>query len=378
VDWSIGVVDRPAAQVREALDGVERAYLLIVNTPAECVVGGDRAAVAAVCESLGARFHPLSGVTTVHCDVVREVERAYRELHLLETTPPEGVRFYSGSWGRSYELSRESAADSIAANALHGIDWPKTIDTAYADGARLFVEMGPGRSCTRMIKQILADRPHVAIAGCASGQDGVEAVLATLATLISHGVQLDLSLLYGAGLETLETEGKRPVITVEVGGKPFELSPLPASTPSPPTPTETHTASPAAVPSTPSPAVPSAEVEVGVGGRGVGALPPGPAEPLLEMLARSSEAAAAAHATYLQMAAEASDAIWGWKWGGQGSRCPSRSPVSSAWSSPSAPSRRCWGRSSRPSPPTPPACGCPTNRSCWWTAFSVSRASRAR
>ncbi len=42
----------------------------------------------------------MRGVTTVHCEVARSVEEAYRELHLLETAAAEGVSFYSGILGR--------------------------------------------------------------------------------------------------------------------------------------------------------------------------------------------------------------------------------------------------------------------------------------
>ncbi len=106
VDWAVGVVDRPEDVVREALRGRERVYLLIVNTPGECVVGGDRAAVGKLVRDLGCVWHGVEGVTTVHCEVAKGVKRAYRELHLLETTPPKGIKFYSGALGASYEVTR--------------------------------------------------------------------------------------------------------------------------------------------------------------------------------------------------------------------------------------------------------------------------------
>ena len=40
---------------------------------------------------LGCRFFPLHGVTTVHCEVARQVAEPYRDLHLFPTTPPPGV-----------------------------------------------------------------------------------------------------------------------------------------------------------------------------------------------------------------------------------------------------------------------------------------------
>ena len=41
VDWQIGVVSAPSREVRRAIRMTTRVYLLIVNTPNECVIGGD-------------------------------------------------------------------------------------------------------------------------------------------------------------------------------------------------------------------------------------------------------------------------------------------------------------------------------------------------
>ena len=91
VDWVAGIVACPAETVRSALDGRSRVYLLIVNTPGEIVIGGDRTAVERLVGDLGCLFVPLPLVSTVHCAVAAAVEAAYRELHLLATTPPPGI-----------------------------------------------------------------------------------------------------------------------------------------------------------------------------------------------------------------------------------------------------------------------------------------------
>ncbi|MCK6482158.1 MAG: acyltransferase domain-containing protein, partial [Planctomycetes bacterium] len=151
VDWVLGVLDRDADEVRRALRGRRRVYLLVVNAPRECVVGGARAEVEALVRDLGAAFLPVRGVTTVHCEVVREVEGAYRDLHLMETAPPPGVRFYSGARCAAYEPDRASAAEAVTAQALSTLDFARTVEAAHGDGARFFLETGPGASCTRMI-----------------------------------------------------------------------------------------------------------------------------------------------------------------------------------------------------------------------------------
>lgn len=225
VDWVVGVANRTAEEVERAIAGRTRVYLLIVNTPGECVIGGDRAEVQRVVQALQCGWHPIEGITTVHCEVARQVEQAYRELHLLETTPPPGVRFYSGIRGGAYEVSRESAAESIVGQAVGAFDFTKVVEAAYADGVRLFVEVGPGASCSRMIDQILGNRAHVARSVCAAGQEGVGMLLRVLAQLIAEGVAVDPAVLLTK--HSIEKGVAQRFVAVKTGGDEFQISPLP-------------------------------------------------------------------------------------------------------------------------------------------------------
>ena len=208
VEWTAGIVDRGAEDVRTALTGLERAYLLIVNTPSECVIGGDRSAVEQVIRRLGARFLALPNTTTVHCPIAREVADAYRELHRLPTIPPPGVRFYSAALGRSYELNQDSAAEAILAQALDTVDFPAVIEAAYRDGVRIFIETGPGASCSRMIDAVLGDQPHRARSACVPGGDNVSTVLRLLAQLVAERVPIDWNALFaGNAIEAEQAPG---------------------------------------------------------------------------------------------------------------------------------------------------------------------------
>lgn len=244
VQWQLGVVQASQAAVDAALPKHPRAYRLIVNTPDECVVGGEASAVQALVEQLGVSFHPLPGVTTVHCEVARSVEAEYRALHELPTTPPPGVRFYSGAWGRSYPLSRESAAASVTDQAIVGVDYPRVVRQAWEDGVRIFLELGPGRSCTRMIDRILGDRQFVALSVSSPGREGRAAWLRAIATLVTHRVPVDLDALLGPLEPTKPTP--RKTLTLPVGRAP--IGPLP-SAPARPEPTPVP-AAPSAAPQT--------------------------------------------------------------------------------------------------------------------------------
>ena len=245
VPWVSGVIDRPAEIIRSAISTLNkvtspgrtpRVFVLIVNTPNQCVIGGDRTDVDQLVRRLSANFVAFAAPSTVHCEILRQVEPAYRALHLMRTSVPmvqadsgqtaRPIDFYSTAWSRRYELTRESAADAIVAQAVMTIDFPKVIEQAYADGVRLFLEVGPGSSCTRMIEEILGERPLLAKAVTPATANPVGALLECLASLIAHGVPIDLSPLYGnrnAPVETPTKTGASRAVVTMVGGQPFSI-----------------------------------------------------------------------------------------------------------------------------------------------------------
>ena len=230
VDWVLGMVNLPAEQVREYLQGKNQIYLLIVNTYNESVVGGSRAQVEKLVAELGCHFIPLHGVTTVHCEVTKAVSDAYRKLHLFEVTPPPGIDFYSCALGKRYPLTSNNAADVILAQALDTIDYPQVIEQLYADGARIFLEVGPGTSCNRMIHSILEDRPHLTRSICAPGQEATTQLLRLLGSCLAERMAVDLNKLYPPmSANALQMETKEARINTIIGGKAFDTKPLPSA-----------------------------------------------------------------------------------------------------------------------------------------------------
>lgn len=237
MEWVLGVIDRPADVVHKAAKGAERAALLIVNTPFECVIGGYRQAVEKLVEGLGCVYLPLQGVSTVHFPGAKLVEKQYRDLHQFPTDPPAGLRYYSGAFGHSYVPTRETAADSITQQAVRAVDFSALIKRAYEDGVRVFVELGPQGSCTRMIGKILGPLPHAARAVDARGQDEVSTTLKLLAFLIAERVHVDLKPLYGrpthcAGHQPPPPPPGRPV-NAPLGGRFKPVTWVPKPKPSP-------------------------------------------------------------------------------------------------------------------------------------------------
>ena len=174
------------------------------------------------------------------------MEAEYRAFHDLPTASPEGVVFYSGVSCRAYRADRKLAADAITAQATHSFDFPAVVEQAYADGIRVFLEVGPGGSCTRLVGRILADRTHLACSVCLPDRDPLGTVLEAIGSLIASRVPVSLEPLYGrptlaVGLRLPEDGGHPGAgrrITIEVGTRPLHLPNRPrraAETPMPST-----------------------------------------------------------------------------------------------------------------------------------------------
>ncbi len=292
IDWKVAAVNRSAEQVDAVLPDLPYVRRLIVNTPAECVIGGLGEQVVAAIEKLACDAIYLDGVVAVHCDAALPVAADYKELHRFPASAPEGIRFYSCARGSAYALTSEAAADSILQQALGGFDFPRTIRQAYADGVRMFLEVGPHASCTRMIGQILQDQAHIAVPASVRGEDECLALLKCLGVLAASGVALDPSPLYRRD-DRIAVPGRSsaPAIRVPTGGPPIRFTPPRAASQEARQPAATHDLPSFARPESSEPGLSSA---------------PAALTWMLEEFNRSVDATAQAHQEFLKLSEQLS------------------------------------------------------------------------
>jgi acyl transferase domain-containing protein len=96
------------------------------------------------------------------------------------------------------------------------VDFPRLVDTLYDKGARVFIEMGPGRSLCSWVDKILdftadssiddADKARVAVPVNAKGTSDELTYLRAIAKLTSHGVKLDLQTLFTGSIIVAKKE----------------------------------------------------------------------------------------------------------------------------------------------------------------------------
>ncbi|MEV8397671.1 beta-ketoacyl synthase N-terminal-like domain-containing protein [Streptomyces niveus] len=214
--WSSYLVSAPLDAVRAELAVEVAVHLMAVNAPGVCVIGGESGACAAVVARIGAdRAIELDYDMAAHAPELAEVREVWRAVHHRPTADVPGVRFYSGATGQSYRPTAERAAEALTAQGLNTIDFAATVEQAWADGVRVFVEHGPRKLCTGWIKRVLGDRDHVAVALDAPGDTGLRQACLAVAELVAAGVPVDAEALF-ARLAEVATEVPRPGRTVTV------------------------------------------------------------------------------------------------------------------------------------------------------------------
>ncbi|MFC9621749.1 beta-ketoacyl synthase N-terminal-like domain-containing protein [Streptomyces sp. NPDC056930] len=214
--WSSYLVSAPLEVVRAELAAEVAVHLMTLNAPGVCVIGGESRACAAVVDRVGAdRAIELDYDMAAHAPELAEIREVWRAVHHRPTLDVPGVRFYSGATGQSYRPTAERAAEALTAQGLNTIDFAATVEQAWADGVRVFVEHGPRKLCTGWIKRVLGDRDHVAIALDAPGDTRLRQTCLAVAELVVAGVPVHADELF-ARLAEAATEVPRPGPTVTV------------------------------------------------------------------------------------------------------------------------------------------------------------------
>lgn len=131
-----------------------------VNAPKQLVISGTAAAVQKTLEAINAsrkgRAVALSVSAPFHCSLMRPVAEAFSEhLAKVELAAPTGG-FLDNVTGQM-EQDPERIRAKLVEQIHHPVLWEQGVCTARELGVRTFVECGPGRVLTGLVKRIARD-----------------------------------------------------------------------------------------------------------------------------------------------------------------------------------------------------------------------------
>ncbi|MCU0497253.1 MAG: PfaB family protein [Anaerolineae bacterium] len=222
--WASYVLTTSMDKVITALSGEARVYLTHVNTPNETVIAGDPVACERVIAKIGCNSLRAPFEVVIHNEAMISEYHQFYELHHYAVNPAvqaQNVTFYSAADYLPIQLNSEVIARNVARVSCKTVDFPRLIQRAYQDGARIFIELGPGSTCARWVSDTLADHPHLAVSIDNLRADDHTALIKMLARLASHRVSMDLAPLY-QDLNTESADRKSLLKSITLGGERIE------------------------------------------------------------------------------------------------------------------------------------------------------------
>ena len=165
------------------------------NGPKQTVIAGPTVAVKHAIElaaTRGIQGRLLAVSSAFHTPMVAAAGAPLSELagRLLDRAPV--IPIYSNLDARPHPADPRAVAARLGQHLAGPVRFAEMIKTMYTDGARVFVEVGPGSILSSLIGTILGDRAHLAVACDPPGSAGLSGWLCALARLVTAGVPLRL------------------------------------------------------------------------------------------------------------------------------------------------------------------------------------------
>jgi len=217
---TMAAITGTAERVSEVLASAGLADQVILanrNGPTQQVISGPTPAVREAIGVLKAAGLPARGLNVAcafHSPLVATaVDRFARDLAVEPVTTPT-IPVWSNRTATVYPTDPDGLRHELAAQLGAPVRFAEQIEAMYAAGTRTFVEAGPGQVLTGLVRAILADRPHLAVACDRRTGEGLRDFLLAVAQLACAGVPVRIGWLFH-GRDTAVA------VTTDAGSRPF-------------------------------------------------------------------------------------------------------------------------------------------------------------
>jgi [acyl-carrier-protein] S-malonyltransferase len=146
------------------------------NSPGQVVVSGERAAIeaaAGIAKELGAKRAIVLPVSVAaHSPLMAEAAEGMRRV-LADVEFREPTAALLANADARAILDGDGARGELIEHLTAGVDWVGAVERMTADGVTTFLEVGPGKVLTNLIKRIAPDATAIALDDVLAG-DGLD------------------------------------------------------------------------------------------------------------------------------------------------------------------------------------------------------------
>jgi acyl transferase domain-containing protein/NAD(P)H-dependent flavin oxidoreductase YrpB (nitropropane dioxygenase family) len=204
---TMAAVEMEASELSSLLKGIEGVVIANINSPKQTVISGEKSGILkalAHLESMDINARQIPVSAAFHSPKVEPAKKLFSEyLKKIPFSSPE-IEVFSNTYAASYNRNTQKIKKCLSEHMVRPVKFVNEIEEMYKQGARIFIEVGPGSVLTNLTKQILGERA-IAVSTDNKGREGLTHLLKTLGKLAMHGVPLSLERLYeGRSLRKLD------------------------------------------------------------------------------------------------------------------------------------------------------------------------------
>jgi polyketide-type polyunsaturated fatty acid synthase PfaA len=158
-----GDIDRIASIV----DDFPQITIANWNSQEQLVLAGRSADIANIqvkLEGDGYKVINLPVSAAFHTDLVRSAQIPFAKAVRSVTLNSPKIPVYANTTAGLYPQTTDAIAQLLIDQIVHPVRFKQQIENVYGAGGYFFIEIGPQSILTNLVKNILADKPHLAIA----------------------------------------------------------------------------------------------------------------------------------------------------------------------------------------------------------------------
>ncbi|MBT3601686.1 MAG: acyltransferase domain-containing protein, partial [Candidatus Latescibacteria bacterium] len=160
-------VKASADDVRTLIDKIPELTLANDNANKQVVLAGPLDSIQKAQKALDAQkvssvLLPVSGA--FHTPLVAHAQHPFSEALKKITFHKPQLPVYSNTTAKPFSTHPQSIRKTTNEHLLNPVRFREEIEKIYADGGFVFVEVGPRNILTKLVKQILEDKPHLCVA----------------------------------------------------------------------------------------------------------------------------------------------------------------------------------------------------------------------
>ncbi|WP_299691095.1 type I polyketide synthase [Hydrocarboniphaga sp.] len=193
------------------LAGFPSVVMANQNSPVQTVISGPTQDVHAACALLkqhAVGYKLIDTDCAFHSPLMAAAEQRYAQVLADQSIGALRWPVYSNISAAPHVEDADTLRSSLARHIVSPVRFVAEIERMYADGARVFVEIGPRKVLTSLAARILKDLPHTALA-IDPEERGLAGLLETLAQLAVLMPNLDIAALFANRSETLDLAAPR-------------------------------------------------------------------------------------------------------------------------------------------------------------------------